>query len=129
LLKTLLLADLMTSNGFWPFLVLFPLWGRLAASLTTCLSHYARPQGGLGKPFVDLAGGRELALAGISTLAASLVIGGPVGAVSSLIVALAAVAGVGLWNRRIGGVTGDILGATIELGECLGLLVIAVGLN
>ena len=119
-LKTLLLAALC-EKGVWAALVLFPVWGRLAASLTACLSEYARPQGGLGKPFVDLTGERELYLAGGSALILSLVLMGVWGLFTALITALAALLGVRVWKKQLGGVTGDILGATIELGETLGL--------
>ena len=124
-LKAALLAGLPWPQA-WPALLLFPLWGRLAASLTASLSVYARAEGGLGRPFVDLAGKRELAWAGLTALLASTLIGGPAGLAALLVVSLAALAGVVLWRRVLGGVTGDVLGAVIELGETLGLLAAAL---
>ena len=124
-LKTVLLTEL-TFPEARPALVLFPMWGRLAVSLTACLSIYARESGGLGQPFINLAGSRELYLAAGTSLIFSAFWGLP-GLTAMLAVILAAVGGVWLWRRLLGGVTGDILGAVAETCECLGLLVVAGG--
>ena len=126
-LKVILLAGLPWPEA-WPMMVLFPLWGRWAASLTMSLSGYARAEGGLGRPFIEMAGRREIVRAGAVTLVFSLILAGPEGVVIALIVALASLIGVRLWERQLGGVTGDILGAVIELGECLGLMAAAAWL-
>ena len=124
-LKAVLLAALVARPGFWPILILWPVWGRVAVSLTTCLSVYARPSGGLARPFIDMAGTRELGLASGSAAILCLIVWGLPGLIVALVVALAALAALGIWNRRLGGVTGDILGTTAELGEALGLLLAA----
>ena len=62
-LKSLLLAEAVSARA-WAVIILFPLWGRWAATLTACLSTYARAEGGLGLPFINLAGRRELWWAG-----------------------------------------------------------------
>ncbi|MFH1091209.1 MAG: adenosylcobinamide-GDP ribazoletransferase, partial [Pseudomonadota bacterium] len=110
----------------WPVLVLFPVWGRCSASLTACLSNYARPEGGLGRPFVDLAGTRELYLSGFTALLLSSLFMGVKGLIIALVAALFAVWGSWLWQRRLGGVTGDVLGAVIEITEVLGLAVAVI---
>jgi adenosylcobinamide-GDP ribazoletransferase len=83
---------------------------------------YARPDG-LGKPFHGHAGVTQFVGAtGIAGL--SLAGLGQNVAVPSL-VALAAALGLALWlSRRLGGITGDVCGAAIELAE-VGVLVIA----
>lgn len=124
-LKGLLLAETVQPGG-WRIVVLFPLWGRLAVAVTACLSTYARPTGGLGRPFTDFAGKRELFLSGGTALLLSVMFMGLAGLIVTLGVALAAVLGVELWRRQVGGVTGDILGATVEIGEVLGLLIAAL---
>lgn len=125
-LKVLLLAQVSGPEG-WPVLALFPMWGRLAVSTTACLSVYARREGGLGRPFINLAGPRQLYLAAGSALIFSLFYGLP-GLITTLVVILAALVGVRVWQRQLGGVTGDVLGATAELGECLALLAAAAWL-
>ena len=121
-LKAAALGYLAGRPGAWAVFCLFPVWGRLAVSMTACLSVYARPQGGLGKPFIDLAGSRELLVAGLSAAVLSVLLLGLPGLVAALVIGLAATAGVRFWRGQLGGVTGDILGATAELGELLGLL-------
>jgi len=120
-LKFLLLSNL-NSPAAWTGLILFPIWGRWAVSLTACLSEYARAEGGLGRPFIDLAGPKELYLAGGATMGLSLLFLSLAGLIVALVIALAAGLGVLFWRKQLGGVTGDVLGATVELSETLGLL-------
>jgi adenosylcobinamide-GDP ribazoletransferase len=83
---------------------------------------YARPEG-LGKPFHGHAGLTQLVGAtGIAGLALAGL--GQNVAVPSL-VALAAALGLAFWlSRRLGGITGDVCGAAIELAE-IGFLALA----
>ncbi len=85
---------------------------------------YARDEGGTGGPFIrdaswpDLAG--AFALAGLL-----LLIGGTTAAfqIGWLLVVILAAEGLGRWcKRRIGGITGDILGAGSTLAETATLL-------
>jgi adenosylcobinamide-GDP ribazoletransferase len=122
-LKALLLSDLAYSPHGAAVVLLFPVWGRMAGSVVTSLGHYARAEGGLGQAFVELAGPRELMIAGGMALLFSIVGMGIIGLISSLSVALFAVVGVEFWRRKMGGITGDIIGATIETSEIFGLLV------
>jgi adenosylcobinamide-GDP ribazoletransferase len=122
LLKINLLAEITPAPGGLAALALFPLWGRLAASVVAALGHYARPSGGLGRLTVEGAGSPELRLALISSLAFSLFLGG----FFAVLAALGALA-VGfalslVWRAALGGVTGDLLGATVEIGEIAALL-------
>ena len=107
-------------------LLLGGLWcaSRTAMAVTARTVPYARP-GGLASAFL---GGRALwtALIG-AVLATGLAFAGPG------VAGIAAVAGVGagaagvvaLARRRIGGFTGDVLGAAIVLAETAGLVVAA----
>lgn len=122
LLKIFLIYEILNAPSAWIIIILFPLWGRWACSLTACLSTYARPKGGLGQPFTDLVGLRELTISGAVALFIPFFLLGIPGLITTLAVTLAGLGGVWLWKKQIGGVTGDILGAVIELGECIGLL-------
>jgi adenosylcobinamide-GDP ribazoletransferase len=125
-LEASLLGHLAGPAGAVGAVALVPVWGRLAVSITACLSVYARPEGGLGRPFINLTGGGDLITAGGWAVVLSGLILGVPGLVTCLVVALAAVAGVRVWRSQLGGVTGDVLGAVVELGQCVGLLVITV---
>ncbi|MDR3154527.1 MAG: adenosylcobinamide-GDP ribazoletransferase [Deltaproteobacteria bacterium] len=127
LLKTALIGALFRT-GFLPAaLILFPVWGRLAACVSSVFCPYARREGGLGQPSVDNAGPREFIEAAVFTAAVSAFFG-----LACLLAAAFALAWsfglVFVWRRTLGGVTGDLLGASIELTELASLffLVMAV---
>ncbi len=121
-LKTVLVVEIIGRPYGLLALAVFPLSSRLAVSLTMCLSEYAREEGGLGRPFITLAGERELLLAGVSAALVSALLLPLQGLVVTLLVAMAALLVLRVWKKQIGGVTGDILGTVNELGECLALL-------
>jgi adenosylcobinamide-GDP ribazoletransferase len=102
-------------------LLLFPMLARWAVTSTIVLHPYARPEG-LGRAFHGEARMPQVALA---TALASI-------AVSLLGLRFLAPAGAALgvallfawWLRvRLGGLTGDVYGATIELAEVAALVV------
>jgi adenosylcobinamide-GDP ribazoletransferase len=105
-------------------LLLMPVLGRWAPVLLTVTSPYLRGPEGTGAAFAAHAGRRELLLATLTLLAVAtalfrgnglLLVGG--GVVVTL--------GFGFWIRqRLGGVTGDVLGAAVELLEVVTLLLV-----
>jgi len=108
-------------------IVLAPVLGRWSAVLSGATSRYARATD--TSPAVWM-GARELIVA---TITVAAIIAAAIGATSDFVRSLAAGAVVALasalWTRacrrRIGGVTGDTLGAGVELSECLVFLVFA----
>jgi adenosylcobinamide-GDP ribazoletransferase len=107
-------------------LLLAGLWcaSRTAMAVAARNVPYARP-GGLASAFL---GGRTLSTALIgAVLATGLAFAGPgvagIAAVAGVVVGAAGV--VALAHRRIGGFTGDVLGASGMVGETTGLLVAA----
>jgi adenosylcobinamide-GDP ribazoletransferase len=107
-------------------LLLGGLWcaSRTAMAFTARTVPYARP-GGLASSFL---GGRALPTAIVGgALAVALAFAGPgmPGAVAVGAVVVGAAAVVALACRRIGGFTGDVLGASGMVGETAGLVVAA----
>lgn len=88
---------------------------------------YARADGGTGKPFAGGVGDTGLAAAVAATALLTLVLWGPSAVVVWLVVAL--LVGVPGWwyYRRLGGITGDTLGATNQFVE-LGCYLVLVAL-
>jgi adenosylcobinamide-GDP ribazoletransferase len=97
-------------------LLLWPAWGRLGASAVAALSRYAGDETGLNRLMVEGAGPREMGLAALFTFVPSLFFGLPaiLSAAAALFFGLALVP---VWRRALGGVTGDLLGASVELTE------------
>jgi adenosylcobinamide-GDP ribazoletransferase len=105
--------------GQWSWLMA-PVAARFACTLLVLSFPYARAQG-LGAPFVGLARMPTsiTALAAVGIAAALL---GPLSLVPALLATLCAV-GVALrMNGLLGGLTGDVYGAAIELAELAALL-------
>jgi adenosylcobinamide-GDP ribazoletransferase len=113
---------------------LAPVWGVLALAISggigrammvpaTALASYARPEG-LGRSVSAGAGGAEV-LAALGTALLLGMVGGWAGMLA-LVLAIAAAFGLLLYmTRRVGGYTGDGLGAMAQLGEITVLLVLA----
>lgn len=97
-------------------LILWPIWGRMAASVIAVRGNYVGSETGLGRWMVANSTSKELFQAALFTFGASLFGGGA----AILAATLAILSGFALnwvWNKSLGGLTGDLLGATIELTE------------
>jgi adenosylcobinamide-GDP ribazoletransferase len=123
--KTALFASIAAPDARWRIALFMPLAGRCALVVTMAVFTYARSEGGLGTIFAPAGVRRGLLLvwAPVLLLAAGWLLAG----VEGLVVAAASLGaglGVGLYcRRRIGGYTGDTLGATNEIVECMPALV------
>lgn len=125
LLDWSLLLDLFASpQALLPMLFLLPVVGRMAMVRAVACFPYARPDG-MGKAFAAAADGRTRALAAAMT-AACTVPWGPL----PLLLSLLALLGGDFFDRyaatKLGGLTGDVYGATEKLTETL-LLLLAWG--
>ncbi len=88
-------------------------------------SPYARPEGGLGKVFKEYLGKREMIIATATSLLFSILLLRSWGALLWLIVGIFTLGIQGFFGKKIGGVTGDVLGAADEINETLALLMMA----
>jgi adenosylcobinamide-GDP ribazoletransferase len=122
--KVFALLELQRSGATFALFV-FPVAARWVASALLVFFPYARPEG-LGKVFNGHARPRHFALATLST-AAVLAIAGPrslAPTAAAFVVGLA----LALWlHRHLGGLTGDVYGAAIELSELAFLLAVTAG--
>ena len=121
LLKFGALASL-SGASLWGALVAAPALGRALAGILAGLMPPARPGVGLGAAVSQKDALWPDVVCGACALAIALAAGGLSGAVASLAVLLVGLA-LAMWFwRRIAGVTGDTLGAAIELGEVAALM-------
>jgi adenosylcobinamide-GDP ribazoletransferase len=123
LLKWTSMQRLLEQGQAWWVIVPFAL-SRTAQVVLATTQPYARAEGGTGAPFVNGAGGWHLAVAVVLGLTASVLVPGSWQSWASAVVVAAGVTlGFGLRCRhRLGGVTGDCLGAVSELVETSVLL-------
>lgn len=125
LLKFVALAALVKA-GAWPVLLLAPVLGRSALVALLLSTPYVRA-GGMGSA-ISAHLPRAAAVLALLLVAAGALVAGMAGA---LALAAAAVAWLGLrWMmmRRLGGMTGDTLGAAVELTEIAVLIALALEL-
>lgn len=114
LAKAVTLSALVERQTVWP-IVLFPAVARWTAVFLVGFFPYVRAEG-LGKAFHVGASLREAGWA--TVFIAALGVWHGRASVIPMTVALAAALAFGVWmQRRLGGLTGDVYGAAIELAE------------
>ena len=97
---------------------------RTLMAVTARAVPYARTEGGLASAFLGGRPGPTVAAVGVacSVVLGAVALGGQ-GVLAVVAVAVAGAAVVALARRRLGGFTGDVLGAAGLIGETIGLLV------
>jgi adenosylcobinamide-GDP ribazoletransferase len=112
--KVAALAQAAERRDLLPLLA-FPTIARWLAALLVVLFPYARAEG-VGRAFSGEAGRLQAAIATVIALVTVAVLGAPLvlPALGTAVVVFA----FAFWlHRRLGGLTGDVYGAAIELGE------------
>ena len=125
LLKVTLLGSIAQGGRLGAALALCPVWGRFCASLIAVWGKNARSVPGLGYDMIENSRGKDLAFAAIATFILSL-FGGFAGVVSAASVFVLGKFLNFVWKKSLGGVTGDLLGASVELGEIFSLMIFAL---
>jgi adenosylcobinamide-GDP ribazoletransferase len=121
--KVLAVGYLIEGNDLVSLLV-FPAIGRWAVTPLIAFLPYAREEG-LGRAFRGNAGPKQVAIAAVIATIPTALLG--LRMVVPALVATAVVGVFGLWMKRhLGGLTGDVYGAAIELGELVVLVALLV---
>lgn len=120
LLKFSLVAGLPPQAG-GGVLFLAPVAGRLAAVVAMYGARYAREGEGMGRGFLEHLGRRELLLAVGLAVAIAAAAGGYRGAAVTAVAVLVTAVFRRWVEGKLGGLTGDTLGAAIELAETVAL--------
>lgn len=107
-------------------LLLMPTAGRWCQVFLSRCSTYIRSEGGTGSVFVVHVGNAELLRASLTILLTALVLFFFKGLLLVGLLLLFAALLMHYFERRLGGVTGDVLGAATEMTEVFSLLLILV---
>lgn len=103
-------------------LILLPVYGRFSIVILAYLASYARKEGGLGEAITQQVSTREVIYASACTIVGTLFLSGFRGLLTLIIITMYTW-GVKLYaTRRIGGITGDVLGFCCESSEALALV-------
>jgi adenosylcobinamide-GDP ribazoletransferase len=105
-------------------LIFMPAAGRWIQVTLAFFCPYVRAEGGTGGAFVDHVGEREVLLAAVTVALAGLILFGARGILLLALLGLTAWGLVRYFRFRLGGVTGDVLGAATEAVEVLTLLLV-----
>lgn len=117
-LKVTAIAALIERHQAFPYLLLAPVLGRWTVAPLARLLPYARPENAVS----SYVGNMELISATFVAAAIAIAAAGTRGA-DCWAAVTAATGGFGWFSHsKIGGVTGDTLGAAVEIGECVVLL-------
>ena len=126
-----LALDQISNSSITHSLILMAVMGRNSMVLVCYRSPYARSEKGLGRPFTENLGTRELIVSSTSAFGISLLFMGLKGIVVFLVIGLFCLGYRFFFIKKLGGVTGDILGAANELAELSFLLILIIlkGIN
>lgn len=115
------------SNSSIPYsLILMAVMGRNSMVLVCFRSPYARPGEGLAKPFTENLGYRETVLSLATALGIALLAMGVKGILVFLGIGFFSLGYRYLFIKKLGGVTGDVLGGSNELSELLCLILLVI---
>ena len=127
-----ILLHAIPGDGGVPALLIAPLLGRMALTWHSAVARYAREERGIGD-FVNQTGLAQASAATLLSLVlvtAILLLGGMQPSLVPLVVGILHLPSIGLavlfaayLSWRLGGITGDTIGATIELAELLSFFV------
>jgi len=131
-IKASALAELIVRHRAAAWLALMPMLGRWSVVLLSATQPYARRSDKEGAPLggavSDFVGRVELVVASATAFPIAFALARWRGFAAAILVLAAS----GLWGwycrRRIGGITGDTLGASVEISEVLVLLFGLIGL-
>ncbi len=126
-IKVTTLGSLIEHGAAGPYLIIAPVLGRWASvPLGRFLPYARRKEGGLGAAITEHVGWFELIGASLLAGICTLYLASWRGAACWLAVIVVTALNASICRRRIGGVTGDTLGANIEVCEAAVLLVAVV---
>jgi len=124
LILKIIILIFLPYNKLYPALLLFPVLGRYSMTILMKYAPYAK-ETGLGKVYCKNITVTQFIIINAFTLLLSVLFGLR-GLVAFVCVATSALIIMNYFIKKLGGVTGDIFGFTVEVTETLALLVFAI---
>jgi adenosylcobinamide-GDP ribazoletransferase len=121
-----LALDQIPGSSIYYSLILMAVMARNSMVLVCYRSPYARPEGGLAKPFSENLKPREMIISLASTFVIALILQRWKGLLLFVAICLFSLGYRFFFIKKLGGITGDVLGAANELSELLCLLLLIV---
>lgn len=121
--------QVLLKEACWASFLLVPVFSRLTMVFAAYKSIYARPDGGLGKPFLEHMSVRQPLAAAISGGIIALMISPQMILLYFLTMLLCAALFRWIGRRWLGGMTGDVLGAANEVTEIVLLWISACSVS
>lgn len=94
-----------------------PVLSRWAMVISTGISKYARSEPGLGSAFTEMVGAKIIIISGLVPIIAAIAYLRIMGGLCVIMAILTALLVSWIAKRKIGGVTGDVLGGVNEIAE------------
>ncbi|MEG0310368.1 MAG: adenosylcobinamide-GDP ribazoletransferase [Eubacterium sp.] len=107
-------------------LILVPIVGRYCAIQSCCFSTYAKGGGGLGKRIVEMTKPIHVIIYLILIAGGAYFLISPLALMAMLVTILFAFVLMWYLKRKIGGLTGDTIGLTIELTQVIYLIILTI---
>ncbi len=118
IMKVASISTLIEQNAACRFLVIAPALGRASAAVLGFMLPYARSEGGLGRA-VQNVGIFELFVSSLTAVGLAVWLIRWQAVIPLLLFAVVTISNIWLCKRKIQGITGDTIGANIELSETL----------
>lgn len=121
-IKYLALKEIVSFPSLWLWIILIPMLSRWTPIFLCYWFPYARPSGGLGQALVQGTGKKELFWATLLAWGPVLIVANIYGLGLILVALFWSLVCGWYFFKKLGGITGDVMGAVIESTEVWGML-------
>jgi len=115
-----------TTNIKTSMLILMPVIGRMGIIIGAGISQYARSNGGMGKAFTEYCGSKQIIISLIMCGTIFLAFGNYLSIAAGAISCVFSICAAKYISKKLGGITGDVLGALCEATQTFFMMVMYI---